>query len=56
MYERSDIGDLFEMIENGLLDLKVGKVNGAFSLEQWEEAWRQAAEVSGFANLTVIKP
>ena len=56
MYEHSDIADMVGLIGNGLLSLHVGNVNGEYPLEQWKEAWDEAAETAGFANLTVIKP
>lgn len=59
MYERSDIPDLFKLIEHGML--KLGEASGieqprTFRLEEWEEAFDVAAEESGFGKAVVITP
>ena len=56
MYEREDIVDLVKMVENGVLDLRTIENAGQFPLEQWKEAWDDAAEKTGFDQLVVIKP
>ena len=56
MYEREDITDLFKLVENGLLDIGVAELNGEFPLEQWKEAWGEAAEKARFGQFVIIKP
>ncbi|KAK3643207.1 hypothetical protein LTR56_010354 [Elasticomyces elasticus] len=59
MCERSDIADLFKMIETGVLKLgaKGGvEVVGEYPLEQWKEAWDAAAENASVGRYVVIKP
>ncbi|KAK4903067.1 hypothetical protein LTR49_026875 [Elasticomyces elasticus] len=58
MYERSDINDLFKLIENGLLKLGSAggfEVTGIYPLEQWKEAWDDAAENALYGQITLIK-
>ena len=56
MYERSDITDLVKLIENGLLDIGLCEVVGAYPLEEWSEAFDKAACKAGFGQVVVIKP
>ena len=58
MYERSDINDLFKLIENGLLKLGSAggfEIIGVYSLEEWREAWDVAAECALYGQMTLIK-
>ena len=58
MYERSDINDLIKLIENGLLKLGTAggfEVTGVYRLEQWKEAWDDAAENALYGQFTLIK-
>ena len=56
MYERSDIRDLFKMVNAGLLDLGIREVLGEYGLDNYREAWDEAADSAGFARVTVMKP
>ena len=56
MYERSDIADLFKLIENGGMNIGLANVVGEHPLEQWSEAWDKAASKAGFGELVLIKP
>lgn len=59
MYERSDILNLFKLVENGMLrlDETAGiETPAVFSLQEWKEALEQAAEDAGFGQNVVIKP
>ena len=59
MFERSDIADLFKLVENGMFKLgEAGglEVTGVFPLEQWKEAWDLAAEKALFGQQALIKP
>lgn len=59
MYERSDIEDLFKLVEGGMLPLgeKGGfEISGEFPLERWEEAWECAWENDKFGQTVVINP
>ena len=55
MYERSDMDDMFKLIETGVLKLPT-VVKGEYALEEWEEAWDRAAECIGLGEQVVIKP
>jgi threonine dehydrogenase-like Zn-dependent dehydrogenase len=55
MYERSDIQDFFKMVNAGLLDLGICEVLGEYGLDDYREAWDEAADTAGFARVTVIK-
>ena len=59
MYERSDIADMFKLVEGGML--KLGAEGGAesvgeYSLEQWEEACDMAYENALMGQVVVMKP
>lgn len=56
MYERSDVRDFFKLINTGLLDLSVCEVRGEYGLDEFREAWDEAAETAAFARVTVMKP
>ena len=56
MFERSDIADLIQMLQNGVLDLSMVEVVGEYPLEQWKEAWDKAAGNAGFGQTVVIQP
>ena len=56
MYERSDIADLAKLVENGMLDLGVVEIEGEYQLDEWKQAWDTAADIAGFARITIIKP
>lgn len=59
MYERSDIEDLFKLIETDAL--RLGNTGGVdeprvLGLEEWKKALDVAAEDTGFGKAVVIKP
>lgn len=59
MYERSDVADLFKLIENGMLKLgEAGgfSVAGEYALEEWKDAWDAAAENARFGQNVLIIP
>jgi threonine dehydrogenase-like Zn-dependent dehydrogenase len=56
MYERSDVRDFFKLVSTGLLDLGICQVEGEYGLDDFREAWDEAADTAGFARVTVMKP
>ena len=56
MFERSDIADLVQLVESGMLDLGMVDVIGAYPLEQWKEAFDKAEGRAGFGQIVTIKP
>jgi D-arabinose 1-dehydrogenase-like Zn-dependent alcohol dehydrogenase len=56
MYERSDVRDFFKLVNTRLLDLGICEVEGEYALDDFKEAWDEAADTAGFARVTVMKP
>ncbi|TKA83208.1 hypothetical protein B0A55_00654 [Friedmanniomyces simplex] len=59
MYERSDVADIFKLLESGMLKLGAeggAELVGKFPLEQWREAWDAAAESALMGQSVLIKP
>ncbi|KAF2168697.1 hypothetical protein M409DRAFT_21438 [Zasmidium cellare ATCC 36951] len=59
MYEQSDVERLFKMIEAGTL--KIGRAGGSeivgkHKLEEWRDAWENAANYSTFGQQVVVTP
>ncbi|KAI5458510.1 hypothetical protein BGZ63DRAFT_416157 [Mariannaea sp. PMI_226] len=59
MYERDDVRQVIRIVEGG--KVKFGKengyeVNGAYKLEEWEEAADAAVEHTGFGKVVLINP
>ncbi|KAK1087010.1 hypothetical protein LTR48_003020 [Friedmanniomyces endolithicus] len=59
MYERSDVADIFKLLETGVLKLGAqagAELVGEYPLEQWKEAWDAAWENALMGQYVLIKP
>ena len=59
MYERSDIVDLLNLVDAGLLKMnKDGglEIVGEYSLDEWKAAWDDAAENTDAGRAVVLRP
>lgn len=56
MYSRQDVVAMFKLIERGIISLGHVKAAGVYPLEDWEKAFKFAAENTAVGHMTLLKP